>query len=69
MLFRKKMQRACAYCIYSGVVDEENMICKKCGIVPSTHHCRRFRYDPLKRIPPKPKAKECDQFQNADFSL
>ena len=37
----------------SGKVDEDSVICKFCGIVPCTHHCRRFRYDPLKRIPPR----------------
>ncbi|MEI3090490.1 MAG: hypothetical protein V8T01_11275 [Oscillospiraceae bacterium] len=51
MLFRKKIDRYCTYCQFSGKVDEDSVICQFCGIVPCTHHCRRFRYDPLKRVP------------------
>lgn len=69
MLFRKKIQRACAYCTFGGQIDEDNIICQKCGVVPSSHHCRRFRYDPLKRTPPKPKKQEFEQFKEADFTL
>ena len=43
MLFRKKIDRYCTYCQFSGKVDEESVICQFCGIVPCTHHCRRFR--------------------------
>ena len=27
------------------------MLCSRRGIVPMYHKCRKFRYDPLKRIP------------------
>ena len=69
MLFRKKIERYCAYCSFAGKIDEETMICQKCGIVPSTHQCRRFRYDPLKRVPPKAKSEDFSRFDKKDFSL
>ncbi len=69
MLFRKKIDRYCAHCAFAGKVNEEQMICQKCGIVPAGHHCRRFRYDPLKRVPAKPKAQDFSQYNDKDFSL
>ena len=49
-------------------MDGEHMICQKYGVVPVEHHCRKFRYDPLKRVParPKPLPEEDDQ---KDYSL
>ena len=51
MLFRKKIDRYCTYCQFAGRVDEETMVCQHYGIVPCDHRCRKFRYDPLKRVP------------------
>ena len=69
MLFRKKIERYCAYCSFAGKIDEETMICQKCGVVPAMHQCRRFRYDPLKRVPPKAKPEDFSRFDKKDFSL
>ena len=69
MLLRKKIERNCAYCEYAGKLSDEQMICQKCGIVPANHHCRRFRYDPLKRVPSKPKAQDFSKYTEKDFSL
>ena len=68
MLFRKKIDRYCTYCQFAGKIDEDSMICQFCGVVPSAHHCRRFRYDPLKRVPPRPAALN-DKYTSEDFSL
>lgn len=69
MLFRKKVDRFCSYCEYAGKIDEDTMVCEHCGVVPSNHHCRRFRYDPLKRIPGRPKTVLVDKHNEKDFSL
>ena len=69
MLFRKKVDRYCAYCAYAGKVNNDQMICQKCGIVPATHHCRRFRYDPLKRVPARTKAQDFSQYDQKDYAL
>ena len=69
MLFRKKIDRYCTYCQHSGKIDEESMVCQYYGVVPCDHHCRRFRYDPLKRIPgPAPSGME-RRIADQDFSL
>ena len=69
MLFRKKIDRYCTYCQFSGKVDEDSVICKFCGIVPCTHHCRRFRYDPLKRVPARRDTRALEKLDEKDFSL
>lgn len=68
MLFRKKIDRFCAYCQFSGRIDDDSVICQFCGIVPGSHHCRRFRYDPLRRVPGRPAARQADR-DEADYSL
>ena len=69
MLFRKKIDRYCAYCAYGGKINEEQVICQKCGVVAASHQCRKFRYDPLKRVPARPKAQDFSKFDKKDFSL
>lgn len=69
MLFRKSIDRYCSYCQFAGRIDGERMICQHCGIVPDSHHCRRFRYDPLKRVPPRPRTQPVSVPEDTDFSL
>lgn len=69
MLFRKKIERACVYCAFSAKMDEEHMLCAKRGIVSGDSPCRKFRYDPTKRIPPRPKAPDFTQYREDDFSI
>lgn len=69
MLFRKKIERYCAYCAFAGKISEDQMICQKCGVVPASHQCRRFRYDPLKRVPPRPVKLNTEKLSEEDFSL
>jgi hydrogenase maturation factor HypE len=69
MLFRKKIERCCAYCQYAGKIDEQSMVCQRSGIVPAGHACRRFRYDPLKRVPARRKPKDFEKLDQKDFTL
>lgn len=69
MLFRKKIDRNCLYCRYSTRLDEERLLCAKKGVVPVDHECRRFRYDPFKRVPSKPRAVDFSKYDADDFSL
>ncbi len=44
--------KCCAYCEKATpLAGDEYVLCEKRGVVSLTHHCRRFAYDPLKRIP------------------
>ena len=69
MLFRKKIDKFCTYCIHSAKIDENTCLCVKKGIVRSAHHCRKFKYDPLKRVPPRMNPKDFESCDNLDFSL
>ena len=69
MLFRKKMERSCHPCRYGTKMDEDMMLCAKKGIVPHCDDCRKFRYDPFKRVPPKPRALDFSKYEDEDFSL
>ena len=69
MLFRKKHPRACTYCSYGTQVGEGQILCIKRGIQSEESACRRFSYDPCKRIPPKSKGPDFLKYQEEDFSL
>ena len=68
-LFRKNMDPSCAYCTHGQQVNEREVACVKRGIVPIELHCRAFRYDPLKRVPPRPAQLSTDGLKEEDFSL
>ena len=69
MLFRKKMERSCQHCRFGTQMNEEMMLCAKKGIVQPCDDCRKFRYDPFKRVPPNPKALDFSKYEEDDFSL
>lgn len=69
MLFRKKLYRSCRYCAYGTTIDNEQALCTKRGVVAIDKNCRKFKYEPCKRIPPKPSALNFSQYNNDDFSL
>lgn len=69
MLFRKKIERSCLYCTCSTKLNEDQMLCIRRGIVSADNKCRKFRYDPFKRIPAKPKALDLSKYDGDDFSL
>lgn len=67
-LFRKNIEPRCAYCARAGTLDDERATCKRRGIVSLSDHCRAFKYDPLRRVPPKPAVLR-GSFTDADFEL
>lgn len=69
MLFRKKIERACSYCVYSAKLDDGACLCSKRGLKSEHDSCRKFRYAPCKRVPFKAKAMDFSQFKDSDFSL
>lgn len=68
-LFDKKIDPRCGYCQWGSPLDGGEMMCVKKGIVACAGSCRHFRYDPLKRTPPKPLAACFDHLKNEDFTL
>lgn len=69
MLFRKDIEPRCAYCCRGQGISEREVACVKRGVVPVEHSCRSFRYDPLKRVPPRPAALDTGRLREEDFSL
>ena len=50
----KDAEKYCEYCRYAVTVSlTDDMICEKRGIVSKDYSCRKFIYDPLKRMPRK----------------
>lgn len=69
MLFRKDIDPRCAYCKRGAQINEHEVACVKRGIVPVESYCRSFRYDPLKRVPPRPAVLQTARLKQEDFSL
>ena len=69
MLFRKNIDPKCAYCRRGQQINDREVACVKRGSVPVEHHCGAFRYDPLKRVPPRPATLDTDHLNESDFSL
>jgi len=69
MLFRKDIDPRCAYCKRGQRLNEREVACVKRGVVPAEHACHSFRYDPMKRVPPRPAALELGKLKKEDFSI
>ncbi len=69
MLFRKDIEKYCVYCEHSRPLDEEQLLCPKKGVVSPGYSCKKFSYDPLKRVPPQKAELDFSRFSDEDFSL
>ncbi len=69
MLFRKKIERSCAYCRYGAHLEDGQILCAKKGLRTDQDSCRRFLYDPCKRVPRKAKALDFSKYEEVDYSL
>ena len=68
-LFHKDMEPRCAYCAKGATLDEDKILCSKWGVVSPGDHCGSFKYDPMKRVPPKPLAASFAHLRDEDFTL
>lgn len=69
MLFRKKIERSCGYCVYGAPLEGGEVLCAKKGMRTVDEKCFRFQYDPCKRIPSKAKAMDFSKYESEDYSL
>ena len=69
MLFAKKIAPSCAYCRRGNAVTPETGLCRTKGDTTPDSSCGWFRYDPLKRVPPRPVTPDFRRFDDTDFSL
>ncbi|MEE1075455.1 MAG: hypothetical protein U0K93_08260 [Acutalibacteraceae bacterium] len=67
-LFNKKLEHHCEYCVYGTNSEFSNeVLCLKRGVTDAKDSCRKYKYDPLKRLPPK--AKISNNYNPEDFLL
>ena len=52
-LFQTSIEPRCAYCAKGRELGPDQILCPKRGVMSGGSHCRAFRYDPLKRVPPR----------------
>ena len=69
MLFRRRMPKSCITCLFSTSLNEHQLLCTKHGVVADSYFCRKYRYDPCKRIPPCMKAPDFSKYSDEDFKL
>lgn len=67
-LFAGDNPRCCACCLRGKTAPQSGMIlCPRRGVVPESYFCKKYRYDPLKRVPRR--APELPSFSPDDFRL
>ena len=60
----------CKYCTNAKPIPyTEDMLCKRCGAVPETHVCKKFKYNLLARDVRRKKGLDVTKFSAEDFSL
>ncbi len=65
--FNKNLSHRCEYCVYGERLSENKTLCRKHGVTDSKDACRKYKYDPLKRVPET--AKLPTDYTPEDFSL
>ncbi len=68
-LFQSNIEPRCAYCAKGAPLEEDRILCVKKGVVRGGDRCGAFRYDPLKRVPPKPAVLDTSKLKEEDFQL
>lgn len=67
-LFGNNIEPACAHCEYGRLgTDKQMVLCRKFGPVAPYYHCKKYEYDPLKRIPRRPPS--LPKYSEEDFKL
>lgn len=68
LMFGATIPPACEYCAYGRrAADPKMVLCELRGVVSPYYKCRKYEYDPLRRVPHRqPKLPE---FTPEDFSL
>ena len=68
-LFQTSIEPRCIYCTRGRELDPGQVVCPKRGVMSAGSHCGAFRYDPLKRVPPRPVKLSGAGFREEDFKL
>ena len=68
-LFQSSIEPRCAYCARGRELAPGQVVCPKKGVMSAGSHCTSFRYDPLKRVPPRPVRLTLTGGADEDFRL
>lgn len=68
-LFQTSIEPRCAYCAKGRELDRNQVVCPKKGVMSAGSSCPSFRYDPLKRVPPRPARLPAASLSDEDFKL
>lgn len=67
-LFGNNIEPACGYCRFGKPTnDGGRILCPNTGVVAPHFHCKKYRYDPLKRVPSRQPMLQ--QYDKSDFEL
>ena len=67
-LYGNRIEPACEVCRHGRrAADGQTVLCNYKGVVPLYHRCRKYEYDPLRRIPARPPALKAHSAE--EFSL
>ena len=67
-LYGNTVEPSCEHCAHGRLSSDGKVIlCDKKGVMPLYHHCRKYQYDPLKRIPYRQPA--LGDYSSEDFRL
>lgn len=67
-IFNKDLPHVCSYCEYGREsLFSGEILCSKRGVTSPRDSCRKYKYDPLKRVPER--IKISDNYNPEDFSL
>lgn len=64
----ESIEKICANCAHGRHTPaEDGVLCEKKGVMLKTSSCKKFKYDPLNRIPAKPLA--MGEYSAEEFEL
>ncbi len=67
-LYGNSVEPRCEYCAHGQrSADGKQVFCPRKGVVQAGQHCRKYVYDPLKRIPFR--QAELKEYSAEDFRL
>ena len=67
-MYNKHIETDCVYCKHGYTLKNGNDVaCDKTGMITRRFKCRKFIYDPLKRVPSMPLVK--GSYDAQDFKL
>lgn len=68
-IYNDKLPPMCLYCARGKEGPMDHILCAIHGPVSYDYHCKKYQYDPRKRIPPKKRRNLPEDFTAEDFTI